>query len=176
MRILPAVLIVQLVIGAAAAALKAIEADVRPVDNKAVAVYKTTPQGDLKMNLYFPPNWKAGDRRPAIVLFFGGSCATGSPVQFAATAEYFSTRGMIAAAPEYRIESIHHTPPERCIEDGKSAIRWLRMNAQHLGIEIRRVIAGGGSSGASIAAFAAYNTDFEAADEDRSISPEPNAL
>lgn len=136
MRLLPAVLIVQSVIGAASAALKPIETNVRPVDNKAVAVYKTTPQGDLRINLYFPSKWKAGDRRPAIVFFFGGSCATGSPAQFAATAEYLATRGMIAAAPEYRIESIHHTTPERCIEDGKSAIRWLRMNARHLGIEI----------------------------------------
>jgi acetyl esterase/lipase len=123
-----------------------------------------------------PPNWKASDRRPAIVFFFGGSCATGSPAQFAATAEYFAARGMIAAAPEYRIESIHHTPPERCIEDGKSAIRWLRMNARHLGIDMRSVIAGGGSSGASIAAFAAYNTAFEPEEEDGSISPEPDAL
>jgi acetyl esterase len=170
------VLIFGSVIGAASAALKPIEIDIRPVDNKAVAVYKTTPQGDLKVNLYFPPDWKAGDRRPAIAFFFGGSCATGSPAQFADTAEYFAARGMIAATPEYRIESIHHTPPERCIEDGKSAIRWLRMSARHLGIDRRRVIAGGGSSGASIAAFAAYNTAFEPEEEDRSISPEPDAL
>jgi acetyl esterase len=50
------------------------------------------------------------------------------------------------------------------------------MNARYLGIDTRRVIAGGGSSGASIAAFAAYNTTFAPDDEDRSISPEPNAL
>ena len=50
------------------------------------------------------------------------------------------------------------------------------MNARHLGIDTRRVIAGGGSSGASIAAFTAYNTAFEPDDEDRSISPGPNAL
>ena len=40
-------------------------------------------------------------------------------------------------------------------EDAKSAIRWLRMNARRLGIDVGRVIAGGGSSGGSIAAFAA---------------------
>ena len=160
---------------AACAALQPIGAE-RPAGNKAVLVYKTTPQGDLKINLYFPPKWKAADRRPAIIFFFGGSCATGSPAQFAATAEYFAERGLVAAAPEYRIEGIHHTPPERCIEDGKSAIRWLRMNARLLGVETRRVIAGGGSSGATMAAFAAYNTAIEPHDEDRSISTEPNAL
>jgi acetyl esterase/lipase len=38
------------------------------------------------------------------------------------------------------------------------------------------LIAGGGSSGATIAAFAAYNTTFEPDDEDGSISYKPDAL
>ncbi len=176
MRILLSLLVIESVIGVASAALKPIDADIHPVDNKTAAVYKTTPQGDLRINVYFPPNWKASDRRPTIVFFFAGSCATGSPTQFAATAEYFAARGLVAAAPEYRIESVHHTSPQRCVEDGKSTIRWLRINARHLGIDTRRVIAGGGSSGASMAAFTAYNTAFEPDDEDRSISHEPNAL
>ena len=176
MRILLAVLVIHSVIGTTSAALKPLETDMHPVDNKAVAVYKTTPQGDLRINIYFPPDWKASDRRPTIIFFFAGSCATGSPAQFAATAEYFAASGLVAAAPEYRIESVHHTSPERCIEDGKSTVRWLRMNARYLGIDTRRVIAGGGSSGASMAAFTAYNTAFEPDDEDRSISAKPNAL
>jgi acetyl esterase/lipase len=160
----------------ASAALKPLDADIHPVGNKAVTVYKTAPQGDLRINLYFPSDWKAADRRPAIVLFFGGSCATGSPAQFTTTAEYFATRGLVAATAEYRIESVHHTPPGRCAEDGKSAVRWLRTSARHLGIDAGRIIAGGGSSGGSIAAFAAYNTTFEPDDEDRSISSKPDAL
>lgn len=167
---------IALLVSGAHAALKPINADLQPVDNKAVAIYKTTPQGDLKMNLYFPPGWTKADRRPAIVFFFGGGCETGSPKQFASTAEYFATRGLVAAAAEYRIESIHHTPPQACAEDAKSAIRWLRMNARRLGINRKRVIAGGGSSGATIAAFAAYNTTFQPDDEDASISPAPDAL
>jgi len=176
MRILLAMLAVQSVISTVSAALKPLTTEIHPVDNKAVAVYKATPQGDLRINLFFPPNWKAGDRRPGIVFFFAGSCATGSAAQFATTAEYFASRGLVAAAPEYRIETVHHTPPERCIEDGKSVIRWVRLNAGRLGIDARRVIAGGGSSGASMAAFTAYNSGFEPNDEDRSISAKPDAL
>ncbi len=158
------------------AALKPLDADLHPVNNKAVVDYKTTPQGDLKVNLYFPPDWRKADRRPAIIFFFGGNCASGSPAQFASTAAYFATRGLVAASAEYRIQGIHHTPLEACAEDAKSAVRWLRVSAGRLGIDSNRVIAGGGSSGATIAAFAAYNTTFEPNSEDNSISCKPNAL
>jgi acetyl esterase len=170
------VLIFVCLVGGMQAALKPIESDLQAVDNKAVVTYKTTPQGNLKVDLYFPSRWKKTDRRPAIVFFFGGNCATGSPAQFASTAAYFATRGLVAASAEYRIETIHHTSLQACAEDAKSAIRWLRMNAVRLGIDPNRVIAGGGSSGATIAAFAAYNTTFKPDDEDESISCKPNAL
>lgn len=176
MRLLVPAVLFGVFTGGANAALKPVSGAVHPTANKAAMIYKSTPQGDLNINLYFPSNWTAGDLRPAIILFFGGSCATGTPAQFASTAEYFASRGLVAAAPEYRIATIHHTTPERCIEDGKSAMRWIRMNARHLGIDARRVIAGGGSSGASIAAFAAYNQTFEAGDEDRSVPAAPAAL
>src|SRR5438067_8683300 len=161
-------------VSAMPAALKTIDADFQPIDNKAVAIYKATPQGNLRMSLYFPSEWRKTDRRPAIIFFFGGSCSTGNPAQFASTAEYFARRGLVAASAEYRIESVHHTPPRACAEDAKSAIRWLRMNAPRLGIDRARIIAGGGSSGATIAAFAAYNTTFEPKDEDASVSCEPD--
>lgn len=176
MQILRVVLALLFVVSRMPAALKPIDTNFRPVGNRAVVTYKTTPQGDLKVSLFFPPDWRAANRRPAIVFFFGGNCATGSPAQFAGTAEYFATRGLVAASAEYRIESVHHTPPQACAEDGKSAVRWLRMNAPRLGIDRSRVIAGGGSSGASIAAFAAYNTTFEPDGEDGSISCKPDAL
>jgi hypothetical protein len=117
MRILIAVLVAESVIGAASAALKPVETDIHPVDNKAVAVYKATPQGDLRINVYFPPNWKASDRRSTIVFFFAGSCATGSPAQFAATAECFAACGLVSSAPEYRIEK-HPSHVSRALRRG----------------------------------------------------------
>src|SRR5262245_40994255 len=41
-------------------------------------VYKHTPQGDLKLHFYLPTTWKAADKRPAIVFFFGGGWRNGS--------------------------------------------------------------------------------------------------
>jgi acetyl esterase/lipase len=160
----------------ATAELKSIATDLRPEDSRSSVVYKSTPQGDLKINLYFPKDWKGSDRRPAIVLFFGGGFVSGTPAQFTSTAEYFASRGLVAGSAEYRIGNTHHTPPEKCAEDAKSAVRWLRANAGRLGIDPKRVIAGGGSAGGTISAFTAYNAVYEPDGEDTSISSVPDAL
>jgi len=170
-------LLAMLAIGAPATAeLKTLGSAIQPADSKTSVVYKTTPQGNLKINLYFPPDWKASDHRPAIVLFFGGGFVNGTPAQFTSTAEYFASRGLVAGSAEYRIGNTHHTPPEKCVEDAKSAVRWLRANAERLGIDPGRVIAGGGSAGGTISAFTAYNNAYEPDGENVAISSVPNAL
>ena len=158
------------------AALKPVDGAIQPEDNKSVAVFKTTPQGDLKINLYFPPDWKPTDRRPAIVFFFGGGFTGGDPVQFKTKSEYLASRGMVAAAAEYRIKNKHHTDPVKSMEDSKSAVRWMRLNARRLGIDPDKLLAGGGSSGGACAVYTAFNTSFEPEGEDTSVSSMPNAL
>ena len=41
-----------------------------------------TPQGELFMHLYYPPDWKPSDQRPVIVFFFGGGWKNGAHTQF----------------------------------------------------------------------------------------------
>lgn len=139
-------------------------------------VYKQTPQGELKMFVHFPPDWKATDQRPAIVFFFGGGWTNGSPVQFTPQAEYLASRGMVAARADYRIKSKHNTSPDKCVEDAKSAVRWLRAHATELGVDPNRIVAGGGSAGGHLAACTATVEGFEAKGEDLAISSKPNAL
>jgi acetyl esterase/lipase len=83
---------------------------------------------------------------------------------------------MVAATADYRIANIHHTGPDKCVEDAKSAVRWLRMNARRLGIDPHRVVAAGGSSGATAAVLAAYSARYEPQGEDLSVSSKPDAL
>ena len=139
-------------------------------------LYKTTPQGELKLHLSFPTDWKASDKRPAIVFFFGGGWKSGSYLQFVAQSDYFASRGMVAASADYRIESIHHTTPDKCVEDAKSAVRYLRQHAAELGIDPDRVVASGGSAGGHIAACTALIDAFDAGTDDKSISARPNAM
>lgn len=45
-----------------------------------------------------------------------------------------------------------------CISDAKSAIRWFKQHANELGIDPKRIIAGGGSSGGHVCLLATTNS------------------
>ena len=139
-------------------------------------IYKTVGDVTLKIHLFEPQGHKATDKRPAIVFFFGGGWNGGSPKQFYPHCAYLASRGMVAAAAEYRIKSKHGTSPYECVRDGKSAVRFLRSNADKLGIDPERLAAGGGSAGGHVAATTATVTAFNQTDEDTTVSCVPNAL
>jgi len=145
-------------------------------DNVKEFTYKKTPQGDLKILVHLPPDWKAADKRPAIVFFFGGAWRSGTTEQFRPQAAYFASRGLVAARADYRVQSRHATTPRECVEDAKSAVRWLRQKAADLGIDPARIIASGGSAGGHIAACTALVDGLDAKDEDAAVSSRPCAL
>lgn len=138
--------------------------------------FKTTPQGALKLHLFLPPGSGPADRRPAMLFFFGGGWKNGSFTQFVPQAEYFAGRGLVCACADYRISSIHKTTPDLCVEDAKSAVRWLRTHAAELGIDPGRIIASGGSAGGHLAAATWLVPGFDAPEDDRSVSCKPDAL
>ena len=147
-----------------------------PAETVKEFVYKNTPQGDLKIFVHLPPDWKASDKRPAIVFFFGGGWTGGTIEQFRPQATYLATRGLVTARADYRVKSRHGTTPRECVEDAKSAVRWLRQKAGDLGIDPSRIIAAGGSAGGHIAACTATVEGLDAKDEDAAVSSKPNAL
>ena len=139
-------------------------------------VFKQTPQGDLKLYVHYPPDWKKGDQRPAIIFFFGGAWRVGSVAQFESQAAYFAARGLVSVRADYRIATIHNTTPDKCIEDAKSAVRWLRSHAGELGVDPDKIIGSGGSAGGHLAAAAALVPAYEAKEDDVKVSCKPNAL
>lgn len=139
-------------------------------------VFKRAPQGELKVIIHYPQDWKPADRRPAMLFFFGGAWKHGSPVQFEPQANYFAARGIVCARAEYRIESKHRTTADKCIEDAKSAMRWLRSHAGELGVDPDKIIASGGSAGGHLAAATAMVPKFESGEDAVNISCKPNAL
>ncbi len=138
--------------------------------------YKKTKQADLDIVVHFPPGWKETDKRPGIVFFFGGGWTNGTIKAFEPQAVYLASRGMVAACADYRIKSKHSVTSKECVEDAKSAVRWMRQNAAKLGIDPNRIAASGGSAGGHIAACTALTPGLEAEGEDTKISSKANAL
>ena len=139
-------------------------------------VYKTIGDVELTIDLVAPASSAASERRPAIVFFFGGGWTSGTIEQFRPQAEHLARRGMVAALADYRVRSRHKTSPFACVADGKSAVRWLRANSARLGVDPKRIAAGGGSAGGHVAAAAGVIQGLEEAGEDAAVSSRPDAL
>jgi len=134
-------------------------------------VYRSVDGLALRAWIFEPAGHSADDRRPAIVFFFGGGWVGGTPKQFYPHCRDLAELGMVAISAEYRIKSKHGTTPMACVEDGKSAVRYLRANANQLGIDPDRIVSGGGSAGGHVAACTGVLEGYEAEAEDRSAPP-----
>lgn len=143
-------------------------------------VYKTVTRDgepvELKIDTFLPTGHQVSDKRPAIVFFHGGGWYGGHNNQFFTQCRYLALRGMVAFAAEYRCINDFKTTPKECVIDGKSAVRWLRQHAAELGIDPKKLAAGGDSAGGHIAAATAFGKGFEEESEDKAMSCRPDAL
>jgi acetyl esterase/lipase len=137
-------------------------------------LYKKTPQEDMYLYLLRPMGKKKQDL-PAIVYFTGGGWVSGNVEGQIANAAWFRDHGIIGIDADYRVKSRHGTSPMECIQDAKSAIRYIRAHAKELGIDPDRIIAAGGSAGGHLA-VATFLDGGDATDEDLNISSKPDAL
>lgn len=133
---------------------------------------------DLKLaiNIYKPKDWKADDHRPAVVFFFGGGWRGGSTKQFDQHSKRLAEKGIVAMTAEYRIKNSHNSTPFESTQDAKSAIRWVRAHSGKLGIDPKRIAAGGGSAGGHLAAATATIESFNENTDNLEISAVPDAL
>lgn len=140
-------------------------------------VYKTTPQGDLKLHFFLAKEEAPSPApRPCVVFFFGGGWKNGSYLQFVPQAEYLASRGLVAVCADYRILNEHKTLPDKAVEDAKSAIRWVRGHAAEFQADPDKIVAAGGSAGGHLAACTALVAAYDAESDDQAVSARPNAL
>lgn len=140
-------------------------------------VYKKVGERELKLFVERPSGWKATDKRPAIVFFFGGGWVSGKPEQFRKQSEYFATRGMVGIRVEYRVIPKAATNlPIVCCADAKSAMRYVRAHAEVMGIDPYRIAGAGGSAGGHLAAFTALVDGLDDEHDDLTVSCKPDAL
>lgn len=137
-------------------------------------LYKVINGDSLYLHVFKPKELKKPTA--AIVFFFGGGWVGGTPKQFYQQSEYLASRGMLAISAEYRIKKTHGTSPFDCVEDGKSAIRWVRKHAKDLNINPDEIVASGGSAGGHIALCTALIEGLDNPDEKECVSSVPNAV
>ena len=142
-------------------------APVEPVSH----VYRTTPQGDLRLHLFVPPAGERAPSRAAIIVLHGGGWHVGDATWTFGTAQRYASLGLLAASVEYRLSNQKDVTPAEALDDVREALRWLRRHADELDLDPKRIAAHGGSAGAHLATVAALKPD----DPDE-VSGAPNAL
>lgn len=141
-----------------------------------IQTYKRVGDVELRIWTFAPADIAEGERRPAIVFFFGGGWRAGTPGQFYRHCRYLADRGMVAITADYRVHSRHQVLAPACVADAKSAIRWIRAHADSLQIDPNRIVAAGGSAGGHLAACTGIVQGFDDPQDDQSISAVPNAM
>lgn len=138
-------------------------------------VYKTVDGIDLDVHLFRPGDLLSG-RRAALVWFHGGSWSEGAWYWCLGLCGRFVSEGMVVIQVEYRVHDRHGTTPLESVADAKSAIRWVRANADRLGVDPDRIVAAGFSAGGHLAAACAVLEGFDEPGEDRMVSTQPDAV
>ncbi|MDF1859584.1 MAG: alpha/beta hydrolase [Verrucomicrobiales bacterium] len=141
--------------------------------------YRKLEEGeDLSIRFYFPRDLEEGSKRPVILFFHGGAWDRGVIIQFAPHALYYLERGAVCGLVEYRHKASHpESTPIESIQDGQTAVQFVRHFSEKLHIDPNKVILVGAGSGANIAGCAGMKAHIPMADTDYSLSdPQPNAV
>ncbi|SEB98075.1 Alpha/beta hydrolase family protein [Tenacibaculum sp. MAR_2009_124] len=141
-----------------------------------IEIYKLVDGHQLEMHLFLPEKPDIKKEKPLLVHFHGGSWDYGKPDWFFTTAQDYKKEGWVVAAVEYRLKGRHGTYPFEAVKDAKSALRWLRKNAQKYGFDADKIVVTGNSSGGHLAMTSVLNKDWNESNDDLSISPVPNVV
>ncbi len=96
----------------------------------------------LKLNLCRPAN---GGPHPGVICIHGGGWRGGSKASLQALTTRLAKEGFVAITVQYRFAPKHPFPAQ--VEDVKCAVRWLRANADKLGLNPEKIGAIGFSAG-----------------------------
>lgn len=122
-------------------------------------IYHDVPPEPMRLHVFKPKGWKATDRRPALIHFFGGGFVRGAPTQSAGWARQAAKLGMIGIAADYRVSTRHGTDGTACLADARAAVHWLQAHAAELGLDPQRIVVSGSSAGGLLALWTAIRVN-----------------
>lgn len=113
-------------------------------------VYDEVVGEPLRYDLYRPRRVK--DLAPGVVFVHGGGWAHGDPSQAAGNGMHFARAGIATVSLSYRLAPAHRFPAQ--LDDVRRGLRWVRRNAESLGIDPARLVLLGLSAGAHLVMLA----------------------
>jgi acetyl esterase/lipase len=126
-------------------------------------VFGTGGGRELRCDIYHPPgghpSGNGAEPRPCIVLVHGGAWRMGDRSQLRGYGILLGRLGYVCVAPEYRLTPESPWPAQ--IHDVNAAVRWVRANAERLGIDPDRIALEGNSAGAHLALLAAGTSHLD---------------
>ena len=119
-----------------------------------------------KADLYFPLEMPKGKKLPAVVWIHGGGWVNGRrdaerEINVCST---LVRNGYVAMSIEYVLSDKKQAVWPTNLWDCKTAVRWLRQNAERLGVDPERIGVMGGSAGGHLAAMVALTTSADGLD------------
>ena len=123
-------------------------------------VFGTGGGRDLCCDVFTPPDDQR--KRTAILLVHGGGWMQGDRTQLKGYGVQLARYGYLCVTSEYRLSQEAIWPAQ--IHDVNAALRWLRANADSLGIDAAKICISGNSAGAHLALMAAAHDPSFAGD------------
>ncbi len=111
---------------------------------------------DLHLDIFRPE--KEGEY-PSIILVHGGGWRSGNKSLLVPMAQMIAKRGFVAIAVEYQMAL--EAPYPAAVHNIKSAIRWMRANAEKYNIDPERIAISGTSAGGHLASLVGLTNGVE---------------
>ena len=116
------------------------------------AAYGADPRQTLDV---YAPQIASSAPRPVLVFFYGGNWSSGRKEDYAFVGRAFAAQGFVTVLPDYRLVPQVRFPG--FVQDGASAVHWVRANAARWGGDGGQIAVAGHSAGAYIALMLALD-------------------
>jgi len=118
-------------------------------------VYGDAGDRPLLLDLYSPQN--VDGPVPGLIFIHGGGWKHGSKDDYRVYGLTFAQKGYVVASVQYRLSGEAQYPA--AIHDVKAAVRWMRANADSIGVDPQRIGVAGGSAGGHLAMMIGFTSD-----------------
>lgn len=122
----------------------------------AIIPNKNSENRELHLDIIRPNNKKL---LPALIMIHGGGWRSGNKSLELAMAQQIALHGFVTIPIEYRLSSEALYPA--AVKDIKTAIRWLKVNADQYGIDTMRIAIEGESAGGQLATLVAMTNGVQ---------------